>query len=217
MSVASIYVPVDEVWDFYERNKERLQEETPVVAENLNTGIQICLSDEDSYLCLIVYDDKDKPLYEEGILSERDSTETARRVYSQYLSWKEKSPSETPQNTKDTKEKEEVERINKENDEAEREDLLLASLLLFLKQATKFDEIDDVIDFAGMSVVQSILEDFLDHLEFTFEIPIDRPEFCYETFDEQEIDTDDFYNPPYGSPDDEYDDFDDYCYRNGYY
>ena len=81
----NIHVPADEVWSFFQKNKDRLEKEMVAIAENDDTDYAVYLTEDYGYPTFFVCKGDAEPEYEEGAISADDCLKTARKCYSQYL------------------------------------------------------------------------------------------------------------------------------------
>ena len=82
-----IIVSSDDMWNYFQTNKEELKTTEHIVAENDEFGIIISLTEEDGFPCFIVTADEYQHA-EEVAISEKDCKETITTLYENYLSKK---------------------------------------------------------------------------------------------------------------------------------
>ena len=80
-----IIIEAQDVWGYFEDNKEKLATSMEMIASNIDYGTEIYLSEEEDYPMLIAMVDDDVDC-EELILNERDCYETVTRFYENYIS-----------------------------------------------------------------------------------------------------------------------------------
>ena len=175
----NVYIPADEVWSFFQKNKDRLEKEMVVIAENDDTDYAVYLTEDYGYPTFFVCKGDAEPEYEEGAISEDDCLKTARKCYSQYLfpvtvcsrkSFQEdddNDENETEDNTQDI-----------QDIMYEREDELRMALCDFLQVVLLDDEENpDVESTYGSAMIDEILDHFLEYLGFEHSLPVYRPMF----------------------------------------
>lgn len=164
MSV-SVYVKPEQMWEFFQKNEERLLHEMVLVAEDDDTGGSVYLSKEDDEPVLTVWIGGDSPEYEEIIVDEEDCEETTRWLYSKYLGAKNecKRPSVTKV------EERMIERREKELLSA------LGDFLMTVTQDTGCADGSEFLDTYGVSDVSDILDDFLSILAYNYDYQVYRP------------------------------------------
>lgn len=93
------YVRPDDVWDYFQKNKKRLEDAVDVIAEITIDGIeetlQICLTEEKGYPLLTIEFD-DEQFEKECAISENDCMQVARKLF-KMLDGYEQKISEPPQ------------------------------------------------------------------------------------------------------------------------
>lgn len=175
-----IHVPADEVWSFFQKNKDRLSEEMVLIAENEETEYSLYLTEEDGLPLFSMCKGDDEPEYEEGAINEKDCADTAKQCCVKYLMpvivnsskgyggvWNEEED-DIPFSYRD--EQEEI----IENREWE----LLFAMADFIITATKDNTCSDgsdYIDTYGADLVQEILDEVLQKLAEEYGLSIYRP------------------------------------------
>lgn len=79
-----IYVEVQDLWNVFQTNKEELRTILKPVAENMEYGIVVYLTEDNDYPMLVVYVD-DSEVYREPCISEDDCIVTGRKIYERYV------------------------------------------------------------------------------------------------------------------------------------
>lgn len=153
-----VYVPIDDLWVFIKKNRERLKDEEPVVLEDKETGIYACVVDDDGYPSIAVYDNEGLLLCEEGLLSDSDCVNTMTRIASKYFV-------DSDGNNEN----------NCSEESNERDDCLTLAMCEFLKEALEYESIDDVIESYGLCAVKDVLNMTLDYMVFDCKMPVRLP------------------------------------------
>lgn len=171
-----IHIPADEVWSFFQKNKDRCSKEMIAIAENTDTEYAVYLTEENGYPSFSVCKGDGEPEYEEGAISENDCTDTAKRCYLQYL---------FPVIVRDDKttilEEEDSEdgfetRQDMEDAMYEREDELRLALCDFMQVALREDgDGTDIMDTYGVDMVDDILDIVLEYMATEHCLDIYRP------------------------------------------
>lgn len=194
------YIPADEVWSFFQKNKARLSEEMVAIAENEDTEYAVYLTEDNGYPLFSVCKGRSAPEFEEGAINERDCTETAKRCYVRYL-----FPVVVTNNhvTKFSElddadgEDEPLSEQDMQDAMYEREDELQLAMADFLQVVLQegYDG-TDVIDLYGADMVSEVLDYILEFLGFEMCLPIYRPMFITDEETLEEI----YVEYPYGEP-----------------
>ena len=195
-----IFVPANEVWTFFQGNRNRLEREQVVIAENNNTNYTICLTEEEGFPLFIVSRGESKE-YEEDSINEQDCIETAKRCYKTYLF------PVTICETDDSEDDEEEEDflIQQEQEDAiyERDDQLTFAVSDFLQVVLQEGQDGaDILSAYGAAKIDEILDMILSLLAEEYGLMIYRPMFLTdeETGDEIYVEypydtTEDSQNP----------------------
>lgn len=172
----NVYIPTDEVWSFFQKNKDRLKKEMVAIAENDDTDYAVYLTEDYGYPTFFVCKGDADPEYEEGAISADDCSKTAEKCYTQYLfpvfvsSQKclpDDAEVEIEDNTQDI-----------QDIMYEREDELRLALCDFLQVVLLEDEENsDVESTYGSAMIDEILDHFLEYLGFEHSLPVYRPMF----------------------------------------
>lgn len=80
----NIYLQPEEVWDFYHKEKQRVCDELVVIAENINTGYEVMITEESGTLFILV-SRKNVTEHRDALVSSSDSKKTVREIYIKYL------------------------------------------------------------------------------------------------------------------------------------
>lgn len=176
---ANIHVPADEVWSFFQKNKDRLEKEMVAIAENDDTDYAVYLTEDCGYPTFFVCKGDADPEYEEGAVSEDDCSKTARKCYSQYLFPVSVCSQKSFQEDDDNDENETGDSAQEMQDLVyEREDELRMALCDFLQVVLLDDEENsDIESTYGSAMIDEILDHFLEYLGFEHSLPVYRPMF----------------------------------------
>lgn len=205
MSV-KIYIPADEVWSFFFKNKERCTEEMVEIAANDETEYAVYLTEDEGCPMLSVCHGDDEPECEEGTISMDDCTETAKRMFIRYLfpvtvtcdkavSQKSIVKYEEPDEDDEDSEQEKLDEIYQRDDE------LTLALCDFLKVVFE-EDVDgaELIELYGESIIVQILDELLeclanDHCFTNIRRPtfVTDPETGYKFYTEYPYDPDTVY------------------------
>ncbi len=160
MSVIS-YIEPKHIWPFFQRNKQRLQTEQVLIAENEKTEYSLYLTAEEGLPTFLVYHCNDTEcVHKEGAVDEQDCFDTVTKCCAEYL-----LPSASSK-------EEQVELI------ADREWELFVAMDDFLTTVTRGDDChycSGFVDTYGGDAVQEILDDVLQRLAEGYCLPIYRP------------------------------------------
>ena len=196
------YIPADEVWSFFQKNKARLSEEMVAIAENKGTGYAVYLTEDNGYPLFFVCKGESDPEYEEGVINERDCTETAKRCYIRYL-FPVIVTNDHVTKFSDLDDMDEDEPLSEQDMQDamyKREDELQLAMADFL-QIVLQEGCDgtDVIDAYGEDMIAEALDYVLEYLGYEMCLPIYRPTFIMddETLEETWVEY------PYGEPPEE--------------
>jgi hypothetical protein len=104
-----VHLKVDDAWDFFEKNTERLEEEMVEIASESQTSADIYLTEDDDFPCIVVYKN-DVEVQRECCLNKKDLENSLQKIYMKYL---------VPDNSEDepSEEDEIDEEIRKREDE----------------------------------------------------------------------------------------------------
>jgi len=80
----NIHVKPSETWEFFEKNKKRLETVMVCLAENEETNHAVYLTEDKGFPMFLAYKGEEK-LCSEGAVSAADSEDTAKRIYLKYL------------------------------------------------------------------------------------------------------------------------------------
>lgn len=198
-----------DVWDVFFKNLPALRTHLKRIAENLEYGVVIYVTEEDNLPEIQVYVDDDL-LYSEGCVSEDDCTKTAGKIYEDYLTSnvidkiiESTQQDEEPQEetTDDDYEGYAHEELEQEIEEREEEiDIALSDLMETVCDA----DISTFCDNAE-EIMEDCKEHFLEYLYLKWGFEIRRPMFLedehgvefYEEFPYDCIEFEDADNPIY--------------------
>lgn len=175
----NIHVPADEVWSFFQKNKDRLKEEMVAIAENDDTDYAVYLTEDYGYPTFFVCKGDADPEYEEGAISADDCSKTAEKCYSQYLFPVFVNSQKSILGGDNEAVEEEEDNVQEVQDIMyEREDELRMALCDFLQVVLLDDEENpDIESTYGSAMIDEILDHFLEYLGFEHSLPVYRPMF----------------------------------------
>lgn len=176
----NIHIPADEVWSFFQKNKDRCSKEMIAIAENTDTEYAVYLTEENGYPSFSVCKGDDEPEYEEGAISENDCTDTAKRCFLKYLFpvivTNERA---IPHSTLDDEEDDEDEfgtRQDMEDTIYEREDELRLAMCDFLQVVLQEgNDGTEIMDTYGSGLVDEILDHVLEYIATECCLDVYRP------------------------------------------
>ena len=159
-----IYIPFNEVWDFYTDHKERLKEEYVLIAENpeLEREIYLTMEEGKQYPTVNVFHGE-LPIYTEVMVSEADARRSVREIYTKYLFPVNADVDESDDLSERRGENDSDSMTLQEMEDAvyERDDQLLLGMQDFLEVI--FDDAD-LWNLMSLGEVEDLLDDFLTHL-----------------------------------------------------
>ena len=159
-----IYIPFNEVWDFYTDHKERLKEEYVLIAENpeLEREIYLTMEEGKQYPTVNVFHGE-LPIYTEVMVSEADARRSVREIYTKYLFPVNADVDESDDLSERRGEYDSDSMTLQEMEDAvyERDDQLLLGMQDFLEVI--FDDAD-LWNLMSLGEVEDLLDDFLTHL-----------------------------------------------------
>lgn len=82
-----IYVPAEDVWDYYEDNLHDLKKSMHKIAENTDYGVTVYLSDDTGFPDVII-DADGETVYQDFIASPKECEEMMTKIYENFLSAK---------------------------------------------------------------------------------------------------------------------------------
>jgi len=157
----NIHIPADEVWSFFQKNKDRCTKEMIAIAENSDTEYAVYLTEDEGYPLFSVCKGDAPPEYEEGAISENDCTKTAKNCFLKYLFPVVVTNKKAVLDSTG----EDITAQEMEDAVYEREDELLLAMGDFLQVVLQEGKDGtDIIDTYGSDVVMDILDYFLEHL-----------------------------------------------------
>lgn len=194
----NIHIPAEGVWAFFQKNKTRLAEEMVAIAENEDTDYAVYLTEDNGYPLLSVCKGKADPEFEEGAISEKDCTETAKRCYVRYLfpvtvknEHAFRSEDDTPFDEDDLSAQDMQDAIYEREDELQ---FAMADFLqIVLQEGT---DGTDIINLYGMNMVDELLDSVLEYIAMELCLPVYRPMFLLDEETGEEI----YEEYPYGDP-----------------
>lgn len=202
----NIHIPAEGVWAFFQRNKARLSEEMVAIAENEDTDYAVYLTEDNGYPLFSVCKGKADPEFEEGAISEKDCTETAKRCYVRYLFPVTVKNEHAFQSEDDSPFDEDDPSVQDMQDAMyEREDELQLAMADFL-QVVLQEGTDgtDIIDMYGTDMIDELLDNVLEFIAMELCLPVYRPMFLTDDETGEEI----YEEYPYGDPPEPLDDDD---------
>jgi len=206
----NIHIQPEEVWSFFQKNKERLSEEMVAIAENEETEYAVYLTEDEGYPQFSVCKGDKEPEYEEGAISERDCTDTAKKCFVRYLFPVVVSGKKIPFDVDEDEDEDDPRFTKQEQEDAayEREDELMFALGDFLQTVLREGaDGSEVIDTYGIQIMNEILDHVLEYLAYEHDFLIYRPTFlaeesgeCYVEYPYNELDGEDLSDSlSYGS------------------
>lgn len=180
-----IYIPADELWWFYIQNKKRCQEELILIAENINTGYAIYLTDDRGTPMFSVCKGNDSPEYEEYIVDSNDCVETANNLIQRYLVPftvidGKAAVSEDAADAPGDESGSVLSKQDMEDEIYEREDELDFAIKDFLAAVLMEKNGDAVAAEYGKDFVSAVLHHILEYLTDEHGIEIYRPMFLWD-------------------------------------
>lgn len=170
-----IHIPADEVWSFFQKNKDRCSKEMIAIAENTDTEYAVYLTEENGYPSFSVCKGDDEPEYEEGAISENDCTDTAKRCYLKYL-FPVVIRSDKVALWEEDDEDEDKTRQDMEDTMYEREDELRLALCDFLQVVLREgNDGVEIMDTYGTEMVDEILDYVLEYMGTELCLEVYRP------------------------------------------
>ena len=82
--MVEISVQSSGVWDYFQKNRQKLKTHMHQIARELDYGIEIFVTEESGCPSIVVTAD-DSQIYEEVVVDEKDCEETVAKVYNRYL------------------------------------------------------------------------------------------------------------------------------------
>lgn len=182
-----VHIPANEVWSFFQKNKDRLTEEMVAIAENTDTEYAVYLTEDYGYPTFFVCKGDLPPEYEEGAINPKDCEQTAKKCYAQYL-YPVQVNSEKSYPFPIEDEDEDSTKHDMEDIVYEREDELRLALCDFL-QVVLMDLEDgvDIESYYGPGIIDEILDYFLEYLGFEQRLPVYRPMFITDDETGEEV------------------------------
>lgn len=80
----NIYLQPEEVWEFYHKEKKRVEDELVIIAENIHTGYEVMITDDSGTLFVYV-NRKNVTEHRDALVSPIDCKHTVRDIYIKYL------------------------------------------------------------------------------------------------------------------------------------
>lgn len=176
----NIHLKPTEVWQFFIKNKGRLENEMVAIAENEEASRFVYLTEENGCPLLSVYKE-DTKLYEEGAVSAADSESTAKQIYLKYLFPVVVHGSvhtfQTDFDEEDDEITAEMELQMMEDEVYEREDALIFAMQDFLEVVLNCDTPTQIRQLYGKELVDELLDSFCRLLAEEYLISVYRPTF----------------------------------------
>lgn len=193
----NIHIPADEVWSFFQKNKERCSKEMIAIAENTDTEYAVYLTEENGYPSFCVCKGDDSPEYEEGAISENDCTDTAKRCFLEYLfPVVVTNDRAIPHPELDDDEDELETRQAIEDAIYEREDELRLAMCDFLQVVLcEGDYSTEIVDACESGMVDEILDHVLEYIATVYCLDVYRPTLITDDEDGCEMYTEYPYDP----------------------
>ena len=191
-----IYIPVEEVWPFFQQHKKQLEKRMYAVAENEDTGYIIYLTEDKGCPLFSVCEGEREPEYEEGAVNANDCVNTVKKLCVRYLL----PVMVIDRPTEDGEDEDEEEegsyvltRQDAEDEQYEREDALRDALCIFLDEVCQLDKNTDFIDEFGEEMIDGILDGVLEWLATECGFEVYRPRIIFD----DDIGADVFVEYPY--------------------
>lgn len=188
-----VHVPADAVWEFFQTNRKRLNDEMVLIAENTDTEYAVYLTAENDLPVLAAAKGDGKTEYKETCVSSEDCTMVVRKFFTRYLlPVVITSDKYIPDNTSNGNKVDEAETwMDVEDVIYERDDELRLALADFLGIVLKIRD-EDEVDVTGLydvDIIDEILDEFLKMLADEYDFEIYRPMMVtsndgYEVFTE---------------------------------
>lgn len=174
-----VHIPANEVWSFFQENKDRLSEEMVAIAENTDTEYAVYLTEDYGYPTFFVCKGDLPPEYEEGAINPKDCEQTVKKCYAQYLfPVQVQTPNSYPFREDDENDEESSSLQEIQDFIYEREDELRLALCDFLQVVLMdLEEGADIESYYGPGVIDEILDYILEYLGFEQKLPVYRPMF----------------------------------------
>jgi len=192
-----IHLRPAEVWPFYLKNRERLNKEMVIIAENTDTEYAVYLTDYCGQPQFLVCKGDEEPEYKE-LADITDCGDIAMKFYTNYLFPVTVTNDKYPLDDEFECSDGEMTRQEMEDSQYEREDELQLALCDFLAVVLKESEEDpvEILNTYGASFIDEVLNYFLEYLGEEHCLPIYRPMIVidedtgYEIFTEFPYDID---------------------------
>ena len=188
-----VHVPADAVWEFFQTNRKRLNDEMVLIAENTDTEYAVYLTAENDLPVLAAAKGDGKTEYKETCVSNEDCVMVVRKFFTRYLfPVVIKNDKYIPDNApKDDKADATETWMDVEDAMYERDDELRLALMDFLGVTLKIGDEDDVeaAELCDVDIIDEILDEFLKMLADEYGFEIYRPMMVtsndgYEVFTE---------------------------------
>ena len=182
-----IYVNPKDVWNVFQKNRDKLEKEMVAIAENIDTEFAVYLTEEATLPKLIIYKGENKE-YSERIISKDDCLLTAKRMYTKYL-----FPIAVKDGVADFEHPQEYEdayeptRSDIDDFVYEREDELYMAALDFLQVLSDSRTSGEFLAQHGDGIIGIFLDDICEYLANEHSIPILRPMFIEDEMTGEEI------------------------------
>lgn len=168
-----IHLEPANVWEYFRRHKERLEEEMVEIAENDDTGVAIYLTEDDDLPQYVVFKN-DKEQYREMCVNGSDAEQTLKKIFMQYL-----VPLVIPVDDDDVPVDENAMRSDFEDQIDEREDVILDAFQDFIEVLTE-DKIG-ALDFGkDGEELDKIINHIVQYLAVDCGFRIRRPMILYD-------------------------------------
>lgn len=181
-----VYLKPDQVWEFFKRNKERLEEEMVEIATNDDTKTAIYLTEEEDHPAIKVYRN-DIEQYSEGCVSLPDCEKSMKRIYAKYLTPLRVVVSETSDEDDDADTDDELSRAEFEDEIEAREEVIYQAFRDFIDVLTE-DNISS-LEFTDKDddSVDHIIDHVIRYLAVECGFRIRRPMILYDEDNKQEV------------------------------
>lgn len=168
-----IYVTAEDVWDYYEDNLHDLEKSMHKIAENVDYGVTVYLTDDMGFPSVVV-DADGETVYQDFICTPKDCEETISKIYENFLSAKAISNLANIDIVCDD-DAPDLSLTDLEDEIEERELEIEDALWMFLDTVLGGDA---VLEITGTDeAFEDIKEHFLEYLARKHGLPVRRPMF----------------------------------------
>lgn len=155
-----------EVWEFYQKNATKLTNEMALIADSGAGGYKVYLTEDDGIPLITVTENGDT-VYEEGTISEDDTTRTVSSIYKKYIYIDEDTPSDNS------------DREMFEAEIFEQEEVIRSAFAEFLSVVTNFDY--QMVLHGFGAEISEMMDSVLLMLTNDYGVSVYRPMFVVNT------------------------------------